>query len=117
MASFTAVDLSKLQAPDLIEELDFETLFADVLTRFLELLPEFSALTEADPVYKILQLFAARELLLRQRANDKAQQTMLAFATGTNLDHLGALFGVVRLVLAPGQPETGVPPTLSLIHI
>lgn len=111
MASFTAVDLSKLQAPDLIEELDFETLFADVLTRFLELLPEFSALTEADPVYKILQLFAARELLLRQRANDKAQQTMLAFATGTNLDHLGALFGVVRLVLAPGQPETGVPPT------
>ncbi|MGQ5250752.1 baseplate assembly protein, partial [Xanthomonas arboricola] len=55
--------------------------------------------------------FAARELLLRQRANDKAQQTMLAFATGTNLDHLGALFGVTRLVLDPGQPETGIAPT------
>ncbi|WP_338331032.1 baseplate assembly protein, partial [Xanthomonas citri] len=88
-----------------------ETIFAEALAQFRELLPEFSALTEADPVYKLLQLFAARELLIRQRANDKAQQTMLAFATGTNLDHLGALFGVARLVLDPGQPENGIAPT------
>ncbi|OOW80481.1 baseplate assembly protein [Xanthomonas campestris pv. vitiswoodrowii] len=113
MTSFTAVDLSKLQAPDLIEALNFETIFAASLAEFRRLLPEFSALTEADPVYKLLQLFAARELLLRQRANDKAQQTMLAFATGTNLDHLGALFGVARLVLNPGQPETGIARTLE----
>nr|WP_249177150.1 hypothetical protein [Xanthomonas arboricola] len=111
MASFTAVDLSKLQAPDLIESLDFEAIFAEALGQFRRLMPEFSALTEAEPVYKILQLFAARELLIRQRANDKAQQTMLAFATGTNLDHLGALFGVTRLVLDPGQAENGVAPT------
>nr|MDN0209855.1 baseplate assembly protein [Xanthomonas arboricola pv. corylina]MDN0214166.1 baseplate assembly protein [Xanthomonas arboricola pv. corylina] len=111
MASFTAVDLSKLQAPDLIESLDFEAIFAEALGQFRRLMPEFSALTEAEPVYKILQLFAARELLIRQRANDKAQQTMLAFATGTNLDHLGALFGVARLVLDPGQAENGVAPT------
>ncbi|MCC4631857.1 hypothetical protein NYR95_07140 [Xanthomonas dyei] len=76
-------------------------------------MPEFSALTEADPVYKLLQLFAARELLIRQRANDKAQQTMPAFATGTNLDHLGALFGVARLVLDPGQSDAGVPPAFE----
>ncbi|AKC78755.1 baseplate assembly protein [Xanthomonas arboricola] len=111
MASFTAVDLSKLQAPDLIDALDFETIFTQAIAQFRKLLPEFSALTEADPIYKLLQLFAARELLIRQRANDKAQQTMLAFATGTNLDHLGALFGVARLVLDPGQPENGTPPT------
>ncbi|MCE4363299.1 baseplate J/gp47 family protein [Xanthomonas hortorum] len=91
--------------------MSFETIFATALTQFRRLMPEFSALTESDPVYKILQLFAARELLIRQRANDKAQQTMLAFATGTNLDHLGALFGVARLVLDPGQPESGVAPT------
>ncbi|MCC8536422.1 hypothetical protein LN474_05360 [Xanthomonas codiaei] len=60
MASFTAVDLSKLQAPDLIEALDFEAIFVEALAQFRRLLPEFSALTEADPVYKILQLFAAR---------------------------------------------------------
>lgn len=28
MASFTAVDLSKIQASDLIEALDFETIFS-----------------------------------------------------------------------------------------
>ncbi|MDA4141054.1 baseplate J/gp47 family protein [Xanthomonas hortorum pv. vitians] len=111
MASFTAVDLSKLQAPDLIEGLSFEVIFSEALAQFRRLLPEFSALTEADPIYKLLQLFAARELLIRQRANDKAQQTMLAFATGTNLDHLGALFGVARLVLDSGQPENGIAPT------
>ncbi|MFB8924536.1 baseplate J/gp47 family protein, partial [Xanthomonas arboricola pv. juglandis] len=111
MASFTAVDLSKLQAPDLIEALDFETIFTQAIAQFRRLMPEFSALTESDPVYKLLQLFAARELLIRQRANDKAQQTMLAFATGTNFDHLGALFGVARLVLDPGQPGNGIAPT------
>ncbi|WP_143692036.1 baseplate assembly protein, partial [Xanthomonas axonopodis] len=103
--------MRKLQAPDLIESLDFEAIFAEALTQFRRHMPEFSALTESDPVYKLLQLFAARELLLRQRANDKAQQTMLAFATGSNLDHLGALFGVARLVLDPGQPANGVAPT------
>ncbi|RNL20508.1 baseplate assembly protein, partial [Xanthomonas vasicola pv. vasculorum] len=34
MASFTAVDLSRLQAPDLIEALDFETIFAEALAQF-----------------------------------------------------------------------------------
>ncbi|CAG2096583.1 baseplate J/gp47 family protein [Xanthomonas arboricola pv. juglandis] len=111
MASFTAVDLSKLRAPELIESLNFEAIFAEALAQFRRLMPEFSALTESDPVYKLLQLFASRELLIRQRANEKAQQTMLAFATGTNLDHLGALFGVARLVLDPGQPENGIAPT------
>ncbi|MGQ5246593.1 baseplate assembly protein, partial [Xanthomonas arboricola pv. corylina] len=65
MASFTAVDLSKLQAPDLIEALDFETIFTQAIAQFRRLMPEFSALTESDPVYKLLQLFAARELLIR----------------------------------------------------
>lgn len=54
MASFTAVDLSKLEAPALIEELDFETIFAEALAQFRRLMPEFSALIEADPVYKLL---------------------------------------------------------------
>ncbi|MGQ5265299.1 baseplate assembly protein, partial [Xanthomonas arboricola pv. corylina] len=47
MASFTAVDLSKLQAPDLIEALDFETIFTQAIAQFRRLMPEFSALTES----------------------------------------------------------------------
>ncbi|PPU00351.1 baseplate assembly protein, partial [Xanthomonas arboricola pv. guizotiae] len=65
--------------PSLIETLSFEAIFAEALAQFRKMLPKFAALTEADPVYKIRQLFAAREWHIRQRANDKAQQTMLAF--------------------------------------
>lgn len=97
MAAFTAVDLSKLQAPDLIDQFDFESIFASALAQFVALMPEFSAMTESNPVYKLLQLFAAREMNLRQQVNEKAKQCMLAFATGNNLDHLGALFGMTRL--------------------
>ena len=45
--------------------------------------------------------------------NDKARQCLLAFATGTNLEHLGALKGVSRLVLDDGDAEAvpPVPPT------
>lgn len=113
MAAFTAVDLSKLQAPDLIDQFDFETIFASALAQFVSLMPEFSAMTESDPVYKLLQLFAAREMNLRQQVNEKAKQCMLAFATGNNLDHLGALFGVTRLVLDPGDAANAIAPTLE----
>jgi phage-related baseplate assembly protein len=113
MAAFTAVDLSKLQAPDLIDEFDFETIFASALAQFVALMPEFSAMTESDPVYKLLQLFAAREMNLRQQVNEKAKQCMLAFATGTNLDHLGALFGVARLTLDSGDAANAIAPTLE----
>jgi phage-related baseplate assembly protein len=113
MASFTAVDLSKLEAPDLIDQFDFETIFANSLAQFLTLMPEFSATTEADPLYKVIQLFAAREMNLRQLINEKAKQCMLAFATGINLDHLGALFGVNRLILDPGNAALSIAPTME----
>lgn len=113
MASYTAVDLSKLQAPDLIDELDFEAILAQAMAQLIALVPEFTALVESDPVYKLVQLFCARELVLRQTVNDKARQCMLAYATGTNLDHIGALFGVSRLTLDPGNPDNGTAPTME----
>ncbi|UII65657.1 baseplate J/gp47 family protein [Xanthomonas translucens] len=113
MASYTAVDLSKLQAPDLIDALDYESIFAKAMAQLIELVPEFNALIESDPVYKIVQLFCARELVLRQTVNDKARQCMLAYANGTNLDHIGALFGVSRLTLDPGDVDNGIAPTLE----
>ncbi|UKE73216.1 baseplate assembly protein [Xanthomonas graminis] len=113
MASYTAVDLSKLQAPDLIDALDYESVFAKAMAQLIELVPEFTALVESEPVYKIVQLFCARELALRQTVNDKARQCMLAYANGTNLDHIGALFGVSRLTLDPGDADNGIAATLE----
>lgn len=35
---------------------------------------------------------------------------MLAYAGGSDLDHLAAIFGVARQVLDPGRPQEGIPP-------
>lgn len=113
MSQFTAVDLSRLPAPTVVEELDFETIFGAMLGQLRALDPQFTALTEADPAFKLLQVAAYRELLLRQRVNDAARAVMLAYASGSDLDQLGALLGVARLQLDPGNPVLGTPPVME----
>jgi len=110
---YTAVDLSRLPAPDVVEPLDFEAIFSAMLAKLRELDDTFTALIESDPVYKALQVAAYRELLIRQRINDAAKAVMLAYAQKSDLDHLGALLGVGRLQLAPGDPDRGIPPTME----
>lgn len=105
--TFTAVDLSRLPAPSVVEALNFETIYADMLASLLAFVPDFNATVESDPAVKILQVAAYRELLLRARINDAARQVMVAFATDTNLDHLAALFGVTRLLITPAVPADG----------
>lgn len=87
---YTNIDLSKLPAPELVEELDFETIFDEMLAKLQELDPTFDALVESDPAYQILQVCAYREMGIRQRVNDAAKARMLAYATGSDLDHVGA---------------------------
>lgn len=108
--SSTAVDLSRLPAPDVIEQLSFEEIYSQNLAGFQALYPGFDATVESDPAVKLLEQFSYRELILRQRFNDRAHQTMLAFAAGGNLDHLGALVGVARLVISADDAATGGPP-------
>lgn len=112
-ASSSAIDLSRLPAPTIVEVLGFEAIYAEWLAAITapDLLPDFNATVESDPVVKVLQLGAYRELLLRQQFNERALQLLVAYASGSNLDHLGVLFGVERLVLDPGDPDQGVDPT------
>jgi phage-related baseplate assembly protein len=98
LATFTPIDLSQLPAPNIVEPLSAETIFQAMLTDLQARDPSFTGLVESDPAYKILEVCAFRELLLRQRVNDAARGVMLAFALGTELDHIGALFGVTRLI-------------------
>lgn len=109
--TFTAVDLSRLPAPNVIEPLSFEQIYGEMLASLQALLPSFDATVESDPAVMLLQVCAYRELLLRGRINDAAKAVMPAFATGTDLDHLAALMSVQRLVLDPGDPANNVPPT------
>ncbi len=111
--SFTAVDLSRLPVPPILEVIDFQTMFDQRLARLHLIDPTFDALVPSDPAWKILEVCTYFSVLDRQRVNDAARGVMLAYAVGGDLDQLGAPFGVGRLTLAPGNPEQGIPPTLE----
>ena len=107
--TFTAVDLSRLPAPAVVEELSFETILTEMLAELRARDPSFTATVESDPAYKILEVCAYRETLIRARVNDAARSIMLAYATGSDLDHLAAVFGVSRLLIAPANALSGTP--------
>ena len=113
--AFTVVDLSQLPAPNVVEPLDFETIFSEMLDDLQQRDPTFTALVESDPAYKILEVSAYRELLMRQRVNEAAKAVMLAYATGADLDQLGANVGVQRQVITPADDST-VPPTPAVME-
>ncbi|MEH0021702.1 MAG: baseplate J/gp47 family protein [Desulfobacter sp.] len=111
-SAFTAIDLSQLPAPKVVEELSYEEILAAWKTEFLDRYPAAAAELglESEPVAKLLETGAYRELILRQRVNDGARAVMLAFASGGDLDNLAALTPVARKTIHPGDPDA-VPPT------
>jgi len=94
----TLSDLESLPTPAVIEPLSFETIFTELQTEFQSRYPDYSALLASDPAVKLLEVAAYREVLLRNRINAAAKASLLAFATGSDLDHLAAFYGVTRLV-------------------
>ena len=113
-ARFDVIDLGRLPKPEVIEEISFEAgkqaLLSAMETRF----PGFSAsVLESDPAVKLLEVAAYEAMLVRQRVNDAARSVMLAFARGSDLDHIAARYAVERLVLDPGDPGASppIPPT------
>lgn len=116
------IDLSQLPAPDVVEVLDYESLLAERKATLISLYPadqqETIARTlslESEPIVKLLQENAYREVLLRQRVNEAAQAVMLGYAAGVDLDQLGGNFNVSRLVITPAD-ETTLPPTPAVME-
>ena len=97
-------DLATLPTPQIIEPLDFEQILAALKADILARAPELAEVLalESDPIVKLLEACAYRELLYRARVNDAARAHLLAFATGADLDHLAAQYGVDRQA---GEPE------------
>lgn len=112
-ASSTALDLSRLPAPDVVETLDFETIFAAMMAELRAAYPEFSANVESDPIIKVIQVFAYRELVIRARVNDAARANLIAYAGGADLDNLAALLGVTRQEITPANEATGAPAVME----
>lgn len=111
-ATFTAVDLSRLPAPDIIEPLDFETIYADAVAHMQSIMPGFEA-RDSDPAAKLLQTFAYLVQLHRQRVNDAVRAVMPAYATGADLDNIAALFGITRLTITPADLVLGIPAVME----
>ncbi|PRC90975.1 baseplate assembly protein [Solimicrobium silvestre] len=113
----STIDLSKLPAPAFVEALSFEAILDDMLTDLLERHASYSNLLESDPAYKILEVAAYRELLLRHRINEEGRALLVAFSTGTDLDHIGITYyaGEKRLVICEADPTTS-PPTEQLME-
>lgn len=93
--------IANLPEPALIEELNYETILRELVQDFTSRHPSYTALLESDPAIKLLQVFAYRELILRQRVNDAFKATLLAFARTGDLDNLAAFYGVERQTAEP----------------
>ena len=115
MATLTPIDLSTLPAPAVVEVLSFETILAQMVADLQSRDPAFTALVESDPAFKILEVAAYRETLLRARVNDAAKSVMLAYAGGADLEQIGALFGVTRKTLVAANPNA-VPPVAAVME-
>lgn len=116
------VDLSQLAAPDVVEELDYETILTERKATLVSLYPEEQqdavarTLTlESEPIVKLPQENAYREVIWRQRVNESARAVMLAYAAGHDLDNLGANYNVERLVITPAD-DTTLPPTPAVME-
>lgn len=109
MSTFTAIEVDKLPAPDIFEQRTFESIYTERLAEFRRLCPDFSAIVESDPVIKVLQASAYREMLLREQFNQRARGVMLPFAQGGDLDNLAVPYGVQRKLVVRADPEAGTP--------
>lgn len=103
----TTVDLSRLPAPIVVEQLTFEQIVAQMVATLREELPTFDATIDSDPAVKVLHVAAYRELIVRQAFQDGALQLFVAYATGARLDHLAVLVGVSRQIITPADTVTG----------
>lgn len=111
MSRFAAVDLASLPLPNVIETISFETIFAalksDFIARCTAAGVDYSAINlESDPVVKLFEAAAYREMIVRQRVNDAARARNLAFATASDLDALAVDAGVYRLTITPATSTT-----------
>lgn len=110
MSSFTAIEVDKLPAPDIFEQRPFEAILAERLAEFRRLCPEYTADVESDPIMKLLQAGAYRELVLREQFNQRARGLLLPYSMGADLDNLAVPFGVNRGILSPGSEDGSTPP-------
>ena len=116
------IDLSQLPAPDVVEVPDFESILAERKATLISLFPpeQQEAVArvlalESDPLTKFLEENAYREMLWRQRVNEAALATTLAFSAEADLDVMAANNNTTRLTITPADDAT-IPPTPAVME-
>ncbi|OBX79133.1 baseplate assembly protein [Faucicola atlantae] len=106
------IDLSGLPAPNVVTPLDFEQVLARLKDDLIARMPNLaSALAlESEPLTKLLEVMAYIEVMKTNQINQTAKAMLLAYASGSTLDHLASAVNISRLLIAPANPNT-VPPT------
>ena len=101
------LDLSQLPSPSLVD-VDFERSFDERKVRLVELLNVAGFDTtvqdlETDPYVILQRADNIREMLSKLGLNDVFRQTLVAFATGAALDHVGATLHFLRRMSGEGD--------------
>ena len=118
----STIDLSKLPPPDVVEQLDFETILAERKAALIALYPaeQQAAIAatlelESEPMAKHLEENAYIQMLLYARINKASVANMVAWAEKADLDNLVANWNVERLVVQQGD-DTATPPIPTIME-
>lgn len=101
--SATTLDLSRQPPPEAIRGVDYEAILSERKARLVELFDAAGVAYDVDALESdwaviVQQTDAYRELLGIAAINDAVRSVMLAFARGSDLDHLAADMGVSRMI-------------------
>ncbi|NNA71664.1 baseplate assembly protein [Pseudomonas lactis] len=116
MNTFSAIDLSLLPAPQIVEQIDYEQILAERKAYAISLWPAGEQANiaarlemESEPLTKLVEENAYRETIWRQRVNEAATANMIAFAKGSDLENLAANYNVKRLVIQAANSQASPP--------
>lgn len=112
MTASYLIDMSKVPVPDIIEVPDFEQKLSELKDLLISLGPAYAQALqlESEPILKLLEIAAYRELHLIARVNDATRANILASATGNDLVAQASRYNIEPLVVQEADPST-VPPT------
>ena len=93
-----SLEFPNLPEPSIIDKSTFEAIVKRKIDKFKAEFPDYNNIVEGDPVWEMAEMSAYDELNLRQQMNNGYRQTLILYATGTNLDNLVFNIGLTRTV-------------------
>lgn len=127
----STIDLSRLPTPTLLDELSFEEVLTELRADLLDRSPDIADVLqlESEPVNKLLEVVAYREMITRHKQNERVRRLLLAYSYGDALDHIGVTYFFTerfedesddayrrRLLLAPDRFSTAGAEAAYIYH-